>query len=57
MRDRICARFAQLEDERTATRAQLDHLTTCEGPQTDPPAPATQDTCWDSPWHIPRVRT
>ena len=36
MRDRIRARFAQLEDERTATRAQLDDLTAHEAPRTDP---------------------
>ncbi len=36
MRDRIRARFAQLEDQRTQARTQLDKLTSHPGPATDP---------------------
>lgn len=36
MRDRIRTRFAQLEDDRTQTKAQLDQLTTAPAAQADP---------------------
>jgi septal ring factor EnvC (AmiA/AmiB activator) len=36
MRDRIRARFAQLEDQRTQARTQLDQLTSHPSPASDP---------------------